>query len=156
MFNSNYNIIHNDSKTGRTTFLLDLAHGLKNFGLKLFFLGCTSELTMRNLAFFDDCRITSTNEDYNNLKLIDVIKEITETRKYDFIIIDDIDYLTEKSIDALSKIKIKKIVTCLTHNVSKLPNNSNFYFLGDKNEKEIILDYIKSLTRDKKINSILK
>ncbi len=156
MFNSNYNIIHNDSKTGRTDFLIDISRSLNGLGLKLFFFGCTSELDIRNLTFFNDFRITSTNEDYNNLKLIDVIKEITETRNYDFIIVDDIDYLTVKSIDALSKIKVKKIVTCLTHNVSKLPNNSNFYFLGDKNEKERILDYIKSLTRDKKINSILK
>ena len=69
MFNLNYNIIHNDSKTGRTDFLIDISRSLNGLGLKLFFFGCTSELDVRNLTFFNDYRITSTNEDYNNLKL---------------------------------------------------------------------------------------
>lgn len=94
-------------------------------------------------------------DEFNNLKTIEVITEITESKNYSYIIVDDIDYLSNRCISELGKINVKKIVTCLTHNIDKLPKGSNIYKVEDIAIGNL-KDYMTSLKRDKKINSILK
>ena len=84
MFDLNFNIINGDQKTGKTTFLLELSSILKSYNFKVFFLGCTSEFQNArrsgDLISFDDFRIITTSDDYNNLKIIDVVREITDVK----------------------------------------------------------------------------
>jgi thymidine kinase len=156
MLDSNFNIIYGDTKTGRTNLLLDIGVLFKLNDFKLFYIGCTSEFqNARNIESFDGFRFLPTTDELNNLKLIEVVKEITENKNYNYIIVDDIDYLSQKCISELFKINVKKISTCLSHNSIKLPKDSNFYRIEDINI-DIIKDYIIPLKRDEKINSILK
>lgn len=160
MFDLNFNIINGDQKTGKTTFLLELSSILKSYNFKVFFLGCTSEFQNArrsgDLISFDDFRIITTSDDYNNLKIIDVVREITDVKLYDYLIIDDIDYLSDNAIKSIINTNVKKIVTCLTDNLKKLPNNSTIYNIEDIKDTTQIKDYITTLIRDQKINSILK
>lgn len=156
MFDNNFNVIYGDTKTGRTSFLLDIALLLKQNDFKSFFLSCSTEFqNSRKIEPFDEFRVLPSSDEFNNLKNIEVIDEITRSKNYNFIIVDDIDYLSSNCVSALSKIEAKKIVTCLTHNNINLPKDSNFYNIEDTNI-EIVKDYMISLKRDKKINSILK
>lgn len=160
MFDLNFNTIHGDDKTGRTRFLLELSSILKSYGFKIFFLGCTSEFENAkrsgDLSSFDDFRIISTSDDFNNLKIIEVINEITDTKSYDYLIVDDIDYLSDNCINSIIKTKVKKVITCLSDNKKRLPESSTFYNITDIKDMTKINDYIKTLVRDQKINSILK
>ena len=81
---------------------------------------------------------------------------MSEKRNYNFIIIDDIDYLSKSCIDLLSSIDTKKIVTCLSDNCKKLPKDSNFYNISDVSDLSNIDEIVKKIIRDQKINSVLK
>lgn len=156
MFDNNFNVIYGDRKTSRTNFLLELAFLLKNNDFKSFFLSCSLEFqNARNIEPFDEFRVLPSTDEFNNLKTIEVIAEITESKNYSYIIVDDIDYLSNRCISELGKINVKKIVTCLTHNTGKLPKDSNFFSVEDITI-DSLKDYMTSLKRDKKINSILK
>ena len=157
MFDTNFNIIHGDRISGRTQFLFKISNAFKEVDFKLFFLGCTDIDTKdRFNDVFEDYRVINTFDEINNYKTIEVIKELSEKRKYNFIIIDDIDYLPKPCIDLLSSIDIKKIVTCLSDNCKKLPEESNFYNISDVSDLSDIDEIIKKIIRDQKINSVLK
>lgn len=157
MFDTNFNIIHGDRISGRTQFLFKISNAFKEVDFKLFFLGCTDIDTKdRFNDVFEDYRVINTFDEINNFKIIEVIKELSEKRKYNFIIIDDIDYLPKACIDLLSSIDTKKIVTCLSDNCKKLPKDSNFYNISDVSDLSDIDEIIKKIIRDQKINSVLK
>jgi len=157
MFDKNFNIIHGDRITGRTEFLFNISKSFNEVGLKLFFLSCTGvETKDRFNDIFDDYRIINTFDEVNNYKVIEVVKELSEKRKYNFIIIDDIDYLPKSCVDLLSEIDSSKIVTCLTENCEKLPEESNFYDINDISDLSNVNDIIKVIIRNQKINKVLK
>ena len=157
MFDSNVNIIYGSAKTGKTMFLLDISNVLKSLGMKLFFLGCTGEFEdfrrNKTLSCFDDIRITTTNNNLNNSKLIEVIKEITENNNYDYIVVDDSDFLSDETLKLLLDLKVKKIITSFTHNIDRFENSSNLFNISHVSNVD---DYIKSILREQKINKILK
>jgi hypothetical protein len=167
MFDKNFNIISGERMSGRTRFLLNLSKDLDNVGIKLFFLGCVNEFSYpkSSLSQFKDYRLLDTSNDYNNLKMIEVVKEITERDGYHFLVVDDIDYLSIGCINLISKINIRKIVTCLNDNLKKITDDdSDFYNIEDKvglnikNDTGIstIGSIIKGIVREQKINIILK
>jgi thymidine kinase len=157
MFDTNFNIIHGDRISGRTQFLFKISNAFKEVDFKLFFLGCTDIDTKdRFNDVFEDYRVINTFDEINNFKIIEVIKELSEKRNYNFIIIDDIDYLSKSCIDLLSSIDTKKIVTCLSDNCKKLPKDSNFYNISDVSDLSNIDEIVKKIIRDQKINSVLK
>jgi hypothetical protein len=167
MFDKNFNIISGERMSGRTRFLLNLSQDLDNVGIKLFFLGCVNEFSYpkSSLSQFKDFRLLDTSNDYNNLKMIEVVKEITERDGYHFLVVDDIDYLSSDCINLISKINIRKIVTCLNDNLKKIIDDDiNFYNIEDKVGLNIKSDtgistidnIIKGIVREQKINIILK
>jgi len=167
MFEKNFNIISGERMSGRTRFILNLSKDLDNIGIKLFFLGCVNEFSYSksSLSQFKDFRLLDTSNDYNNLKMLEVIQEITERDSYHFLIVDDIDYLSSDCINLISKINIRKIATCLNNNLKKITDDdSDFYNIEDKvglnikNDTGIstIGSIIKRIAREQKINTILK
>jgi hypothetical protein len=167
MFDKKFNIISGDRMSGRTRFLLNLSKDLDNAGIKLFFLGCVNEFSYpkSSLSQFKDYRLLDTSNDYNNLKMIEVVKEITERDSYHFLVVDDIDYLSIECTNLISKINIRKVVTCLNDNCQKITDeDSDFYNINDKISLNIKNDdgvstiggIIKNIIREQKINKILK
>lgn len=167
MFDKNFNIISGDRMSGRTRFILNLSKDLDNVGIKLFFLGCVNEFTYpkSSLSQFKDYRLLDTSNDYNNIKMLEVVQEITERDGYHFIIVDDIDYLSINCINFLSKMNVRKIVTCLNDNLKKITDDDfDLYNIEDKAGLNIKSDtgvstidsIIKGIIREQKINIILK
>ena len=167
MFDKNFNVISGDRMSGRTRFLLNLSKDLDNAGIKLFFLGCVNEFSYpkSSLSQFKEYRLIDSSNDYNNLKMINVVKEITERDGYHFLVVDDIDYLSSDCINLLSTINVRKIVTCLNDNCQKITaDDSDFYNINDKISLNIKNDdgvstiggIIKNIIREQKINKILK
>ncbi len=167
MFDKTFNIISGERMYGRTRFLLNLSKDLDNEGIKLFFLGCVNEFSYpkSSLSQFKDYRLLDTSNDYNNLKMIEVVKEITERDGYHFLVVDDVDYLSIECINLISKINIRKVVTCLNDNLKKITDDdSDFYNIEDKVGLNIKSDdgvstiggIIKNIIREQKINKILK
>jgi thymidine kinase len=140
--------------SGRTQFILTISRIFNESGVKLFFLACAGDNI--DSSPFDDYRIINTFDEVNNQKVIEVIKELTDKKKYNFLIIDDIDYLPKSCLDLLSNIDVIKIATCLTDNCKKLPEESNFYNINDVSDLSDINDFIKGIIRNQKINSVLK
>jgi hypothetical protein len=168
MFDKNFNIIHGDRISGRTQFLFTISRIFNEAGVKLFFLACAGDNNVDSIShlsvyskndslkFFDDYRIINTFDEVNNLKIIEVIKELTNKKRYNFLIIDDIDYLSKSCLDLLSSIDAIKIVTCLTDNYKKISEESNFYNINDIADLSDINDFIKGIIRNQKINKVLK
>ena len=158
MFDKNFNIIHGDRISGRTEFLFNISKSFDEVGLKLFFLSCTGDIETKDRFndIFEDYRIINTFDEPNNYKVIEVVKELSEKRKYNFLIIDDVDYLPKSCIDLLSDIDTSKIVTCLSENCEKLPEESNFYDINDVSDLSNVNDIIKGIIRNQKINKVLK
>lgn len=157
MFDKNFNIIHGDRISGRTEFLFNISREFNEVGLKLFFLSCTDiETKDRFNDIFDEYRIINTFDEVNNQKMIDVVKELSDKKKYNFLIIDDIDYLPKSCIDSLSNIDVPKIVTCLSDNCVKFSDESNFYDISDVIELSGVVEVVKGIIRNQKINSVLK
>lgn len=152
MFESNFNVIYSEAKTGKTRFLFALASVMKDFGFKVFYLGCVLEKNQDFLNFDDYRHITSSHEG-NIEKILEVVKEITETRNYDYLFIDDIDFIPNNFISYIDKISVRKIATCLDFSVPKI-HSSTMYNL-DSISIDTLRLYLSSIVRDKKINSIL-
>jgi hypothetical protein len=168
MFSKNFNIIIGDRASSRTSFLFEMARLIKSFDKKICYIGGTDE-------FFEFAN-NSVEKIYdsaffykNDVRLFQNIKEITERDNYEYIFIDDIDYISGNCIDILSSIRVKKIATCLTDHLPIINQNINCYeirnnYTDDRNlvtlkiGEDIIKtkDIINSISRDHKIKSILK
>jgi uncharacterized protein YqgQ len=164
MFSKGFNIIIGDRASSRTTFLFEMARLIRSFGYKTCYIGGTEE--------FYEFANNSVNKIYdsaffykNDVRLFQNIKEITERDNYEYIFIDDIDYISSDCVDILSSIRIKKIATCLTNHLPIFNQDINCYEI--KSDKNILLlkigeelvktkDIITTLSRDQKIKSILK
>ena len=164
MFSKNFNIIIGDRASGRTTFLFELARLIKSFGKKTCYIGGTEE--------FYEFANNSVDKIYdsaffykNDVRLFQNIKEITERDEYEYIFIDDMDYISHNCMDILSSIRINKIATCLIGNLPIFNQDINCYEI--KSDKNILLlkigeelvktkDIITTLSRDQKIKSVLK
>lgn len=167
MFNFDFNIILGDRNVGRSQFIFSISQLLKSIGLKIYFLGATHEFRdKRNiLEIFDFSDFLSSDDD-NNVKIIQKIDEIILTKNIDLLVIDDIDYLSEKLFNMLSKISVRKIATSLQvsspaykfyRNVVEyeeyfLSRDRTLTFRGKTVSTE---DVLKSIIRDQKINTII-
>jgi hypothetical protein len=171
MFSKNFNIIIGDRASSRTTFLFELARLIRSFDHKTCYIGGTDE--------FYDFANNSVNKIYDSaffykksstgVRLFQNIKEITERDGYEYIFIDDIDYISRECLDILISIRVKKIATCLTDHLPAFYQDINCYeirnnYTDDRNlvtlkiGEDIIKtkDIITSISRDQKIKSVLK
>jgi hypothetical protein len=175
MFDKDINILYGDRCSGRSQFLLEISQKLKRLGFKLVFIGCTSEFKeMKNLLEdFEYFIFLDSSVEFNNKKNIEVIKEKSENNKYDFIIVDDIDYLSQECFDMISSINVSKIVSllklpnkiknnyCSIYNIRTVYDDSEFKHVTTITDSVSKIEYtipeiIKNLTREQKINTILK
>lgn len=175
MFNKNFNIILGERASGRTTLLWEISKILKSLGYKICFLGCTNEFDHddRFLSHFDFCRTFSVEDDSNNPKLVELVKEVVERDKYDFIFIDDIDvaYRTQspRTKKILNSINVCKISTCLiiptlgeefdllsirsNYDDSELKERTTIEYNGNTLG---VKSFLLTLSRELKINNVLK
>lgn len=169
MFNFDFNIILGDRNVGRSQFIFSISQLLKSIGLKIYFLGATHEFKDKRdiLEIFDFSDFLSSDDD-NNTKIIKKIDEVILTKNVDLLVIDDIDYLSEKLFNMISNISVRKIATSLQvsspaykfyRNIDSVEYEE--YFLSrDKTltyrDKTVsIEDVLKSIIRDQKINTII-
>lgn len=165
------NIIYGERGSGRSQFLIDISIALKAFGLKVFFIGATSEFSeLRSvMKEFDSFDFLNSSE-YNNLKIIEKATEIIDIKDYNLLIVDDVDYISDEVFNNIMNIKVRKIFTCLDINKHKFAENSKFleitneYIDEEKRRKSLLKtegesynndDFIKMIIREQKINSIL-
>lgn len=147
--------------SGKTTYLLDLSDNMVSNGLKVCFIGGSSELEesfnlrkMVTIARF--IKKFRTNSDLYNLKVLESLKEITHREKYDFIMIDDLDQISKKCIEFLKTINIKKIATCSENNIPILNESiSKHRILNHMIDGYDSKNLSKLILRDKKIKHIL-
>lgn len=148
--------------SGRTTYLVGLSNLMVLGGLKVCFIGCSTELenspNLRNVAnIVRFIRGFGIDRDEYNLKMLESIREISYRDKYDFILIDDFDQLSKKCIELLKSITIKKIVTCPMNGIPILNEPISTYRLSDNKIDEYdFTELSRLLIRDKKIKEILK
>lgn len=168
MFNEDFNIIVGGRKSGKTLFLFELATVLKSIGYKLCFIGGTDEMPIDDdiMSCFELSRILSSSKSKEeNKKTMSLIKEKAERDKYDFILIDDIDWVRKSVIRMMKDMDVTKICTCvdipeLIQDSIKSEIESNY---NDQTPYCIttvgnvpIKEFIKSLIRDQKIKKVIK
>jgi len=177
MFNDYFNVINGDRASGKSIFLRELSRVLKKLNYKVCFIDTLGEsnlsarrMTSKN-SDIDLIKVLSESE-YNNKKTIQVVREITERDKYDFILIDDTDYLSKSIIDDIKNIRVKKIIACTvldntglnkkdTYKICSIYNESKLKegFLIEYHDKSINIEnleefYTQSI-RDEKLIKIL-
>jgi hypothetical protein len=171
MFNNDFNVINGDRSSGKSIFLRELSRVLKNLNYKVCFIDTLGEAIQKEILDIDLFKVLC-ESDYNNKKTIQVVKEITERDNYDFILVDDTDYLSESIIKDIKNIRVKKIIACTvldntgldkkdTHKICSIYNESKLKegFLIEYNDKSINIEnleefYTQSI-RDEKLTKIL-
>ncbi len=172
MFDRNFNIILGDRYSGRTHFLWELSNSLMGDGYKTCFIGGTTELSESNqlIKSFSFSRFIKSLES-DNISSMQLVKEISERDKYDYILVDDINMISKKCISILKSIDIPKIVTCSSDTIPVLNELFNSYYLNVVYDESLSLkgtnilidgvyynthNIIKSFMRSKKITKILQ
>jgi hypothetical protein len=176
VFDKNFNIVLGGRASGRTFFLWETSKVLKSLGYKICFLGCTNEFDYDDkfLSHFDFCRTFSSESNSNNPQIVELVKEVVERDKYDFIFIDDMDvaYRTQplRIKKMINSISVCKISTCLTDvpilgeefNLFNIKSNYDDSELDERVSVEYkgntlgVKKFLLSLSRELKINNVLK
>lgn len=172
MFDSDLILLKGDRESGKSTFAFDFSKYIHSSGMKVCYVRCSENINYMDKHF--DLVKSLTQTDYNNDKTIQVINEIVTKEKFDYLIVDDIDFLTKKCIESLSKINVKKVFTFTEFIVIEMPsvlrkvepiimtstyNESvrTFYLQSSNINEEFrnVSDFLKEKIRDKKLNTIL-
>lgn len=172
MFNNDFNVINGDRASGKSIFLRELSRVLKKLNYKVCFIDTLGEanLSIRN-SDIDLIKVLS-ESDYNNKRTIQVVKEITERDNYDFILVDDTDYLSESIIKDIKNIRVKKIIACTvldntgldkkdTHKICSIYNESKLKegFLIEYHDKSLNIENLEEFyiqfMRDEKLTKVL-
>lgn len=172
MFNEDFNVINGDRASGKSIFLRELSRVLVKLKYKVCFIDTLGELNITNRNSDIDLIKVLSESEYNNKKTIQVVREITERDKYDFILIDDTDYLSKSIINDIKNIRVKKIITCTvldntgldkkdTYKICSIYNESKLKegFLIEYHDKSLNIEnleefYTQSI-RDEKLTKIL-
>lgn len=150
------NFFKGDHKTGKTHLLWNISSYLETIGKKLCFISGTNEheddsmfLRKFEFSFFR-------KDDKRTFELVSQLKD-----SYDYIIIDDIDYINHDFIEILFKTKKTIICTCLeSRNYIELNYPSvNFYIKNPNIETPTgeysLGDFMRVIKREDKINLLL-
>jgi hypothetical protein len=166
------NFFRGDHKTGKTYFLWNLASHLNSLDKKMCFIGATNEHS-DNSMFLRIFEFSFFKKD--DIKTFELVLELRNS--YDYIIIDDIDYIKDEYIQILFKSKKTIICTCFKNRAQRKAlhylninypqhnfyiNNNSIQFgvsssLPGSESSEISIDsFLKSITREIKIDFLLK
>lgn len=177
MFDKNFNIILGKRSSGKTYLLWEISSLFKSLGYKICFIGLSSEFDegYSNHDFikhFDLHRNLVDITGNNDIKMLELVKEIVERDSYDYIFIDDM-HLNERIHKLLSDIKVKKVCTSNIFYDEFLSNDLEYDYYGINNiyddesmQSLSIIEYngllvgkveefLISLSRDLKINNLL-
>lgn len=150
------NFFKGDHKTGKTHLLWNISSYLETIGKKLCFISGTNEheddsIFLRKFEFS-----LFRKDDKRTFELVSQLKD-----SYDYIIIDDIDYINHDFIEILFKTKKTIICTCLeSRNYIELNYPSvNFYIKNLNIETPTgeysLSDFMRVIKREDKINLLL-
>jgi len=174
MFSKIFNIIQGDRSSGKSVLLWSLSKILKSEGYKICFLGCSEEYTNDGtdvfLKHYDFVRVIPNNVSYSNNQTFELLKELLERDKYDYLLIDDVDIFDKSYWNKIKNINIKKIFTCgelpliggLPYNLMKVTHRyddsdlSNKVFIEYNKDFYDLESFISTLHRDMKIKNILR
>ena len=109
MFDKDLILIQGERNTGKSIFLYEFAKYLTSIGSRICFVSCSDGVDYMNKIF--DTTKTLNSTPYNNEKTIQVINELVKGRRFDYLVVDDIDFLTKDCILELIKIPVKKLFT---------------------------------------------
>lgn len=163
MTENQLNIIQGQRKSGKTDFIKKLSSVL--YGqCNIYFIGATHELSdnremISNFHKFDFFN----SSELNNQFIMDKVEETFQKGITDMLIIDDIDFLSQKVIDRILNINSTKVVTCsndLWISDRNIPKDIHylqleFETLMYKNHKYSSGEFIKTIGREFRIDRIL-
>ena len=171
MFNKDFNVINGDRASGKSIFLRELSRVLKKLNYKVCFIDTLGEANFTKNSNIDLIKVLSESE-YNNKKTIQVVREITERDKYDFILVDDTDHLSKSIINDIKNIRVKKIIACTflynigldkkdtykintIYNEYKLKESFSIEYNDEYLDIENLESFYAQVIRDEKLTKIL-
>ena len=149
MFDKDLILIQGERNTGKSIFLFEFAKYLTSIGSRICFVSCSDSLDYMNKIF--DTTKTLNSTPYNNEKTIQVINELVKGRRFDYLIVDDIDFLTKDCILELIKLPVKKLFTFTEFVILNKPKELDIETLQISSVSELLKEKI----RDKKIKYLL-
>jgi len=151
------NFFKGDHKTGKTHLLWNLSSHLESLDKKICFIGGTNEHE-DNSMFLRKFEFSFFRKD--DIRTFELALQLRKS--YDYIVIDDVDYINDDYIQILFKSKKTIICTCLQNRVYLNINypHQNFYikngYIELPNGDEVTMNNLfKSLRREDKINLLL-
>ena len=149
MFDEDLILIQGERNAGKSIFLFEFAKYLTSIGSRICFVSCSDSLDYMSKIFYTTKTLNSTP--YNNEKTIQVINELVKGRRFDYLIVDDIDFLTKDCILELIKLPVKKLFTFTEFVILNKPKELDIEPLQISSVSELLKEKI----RDKKIKYLL-
>lgn len=155
MFNSDISIIIGERQCGKTTFLekFDDLYSDNNHQLCLFTI---NKLNLEKYRNKKDSNIYSSltaciQSNYHNLRKIRNLQSILYVKKFDYLIIDDFEFLSQELMFDIFQMNIKKILTCSSLPSYLINSSIDYKLYPIVNSGSLIKQY----KRNEKINFIL-
>ena len=168
MFVNGFNFILGHKNSGRSQFLFLVADIFKTLNYKCIFYGATDEYNTSSYSSIINNKNTPFDlmffYRHGDSRITENVLELSKNKKFNYIFIDDIDYMSSFDLKILSKIEdIPVICTC---DISKIPDKITNYksFELIKNDERLIQyddiqtnlnNFYNTLKRDQKINLII-
>jgi thymidine kinase len=149
MFDEDLILIQGERNSGKSIFIYEFAKYLNSIGSKICFVSCSDSVDYMGKIFDTTKSLYST--EYNNKKTIQVIDELVKGRRFDYLVVDDIDFLTKDCILELMKIPVRKLFTFTEFVILNKPKELDIEPLQISSMSELLKEKI----RDKKINLLL-
>jgi archaellum biogenesis ATPase FlaH len=173
MFDRDLILIQGERSSGKSIFAYEFAKYLTFNGYKICYISCSDSVDYMNKIF--DTTKTLNSTPYNNEKTIRLINELVRGKRFDYLVVDDIDFLTKDCILEIIKLPVKKLFTYTEFILIEKPKEldteplkisskycdselKNCWYLekSDYSEKFVTIpELLKKKIRDKKINLIL-
>lgn len=174
MFDRDLILIKGERGSGKSTFTYNFSKYITSSGMKVCYVSCSDDIKYMDKHF--ELVKSLTSQEYNNSKTIQVINEIIVKEKIDYLIVDDIDFLTKNCIDSLLKIQVKKVFTFTEFIMIKMPEilakEETIKISSHYDDNNLVESYqlesftinehftniselLKNKLREKKINTIL-
>lgn len=149
MFDKDLVLIQGERNSGKSIFICEFAKYLTSIGSRICFVSCSDSEDYLSKIFYTTKSLNST--EYNNKKTIQVIDELIKRDKFDYLVVDDIDFLTKDCILELIKLPVKKLFTFTEFIIINKPKELDIEPLQISSVSELLKEKI----RDKKINLLL-